>query len=85
MLDAKDAYRLTKKVVQESEDWKYLEERIEYHVNKGHVQFFVSFDHNPQSCLHMLRELGYTVAVDKVSTTANYYSFIISWFQVTER
>lgn len=84
MLDARDAYRIATKVMRESEDWKYLEERIEYHANRGDVQMFVSFDHNPQSVMHMMRELGYTVAVEKVDTKARYYSFIISWFQVTQ-
>ena len=80
MFEAKEAYRLAKKVVREAEDWAYLEERINYHVNRGHVQFFVSFNHNPQTAIHMLRELGYTVAVEKVDPAACYYGFIISWF-----
>ena len=80
MLDAKDAYRLAKKVARESEDWKYLEERIEYHVNRGDVQFFVSFDHNPQTIIHMMRELNYTVTPYKIDKAASYYGFIISWF-----
>ena len=80
MLNAYDAWRNAKDVVENSKDWHYLEERIEWHVSQGHVQMFVSFDHNPQTAIHMLRELGYNVAPHKIDQEANYYSFIVSWF-----
>ena len=80
MMNAGKAYEMATFVVENSKDWKYLEERIEWYVSKGHVQMFVSFDHNPQTAMHMLRELGYTVAPTNVDTNANYYGFTISWF-----
>lgn len=84
MLSAYDAWRNAKDVVEKSEDWYYLEERIEWHVNQGHVQMFVSFDHNPQTALLMLRELGYTVSPQTIDADANYYDFIIAWFGVNK-
>lgn len=80
MLSAYDAWRNAKDVVENSKDWHYLEERIEWHVNQGHVQMFVSFDHNPQTALLMLRELGYVVVPTNVDADASYYGFTISWF-----
>ena len=65
----------------ESKAWRYLEERIEWHTNQGHVQMSVSFDYNPQTALHMLRELGYGVAPQTIDKEAHYYSFIITWFE----
>lgn len=80
MMKASKAYEMATFVVENSKDWEYLEERIEWHTNQGHVQMFVSFDHNPQTAMHMLRELGYTVAPTNVDTDASYYGFTISWF-----
>jgi hypothetical protein len=80
MMNANKAYEMATFVVENSKDWEYLEERIEWHTNHGHVQMFVSFDHNPQTAMHMLRELGYTVAPTNVDTDASYYGFTISWF-----
>lgn len=80
MMDAKKAYEAAKNVAKESETWNYLEERIAWHVSHGHVQMFVSFDHNPQTALHMLRELGYNVSPQTTDENAHYYGFIISWF-----
>lgn len=80
MRKAEKAYEIACAAVEQSADWKYLEERIEYYSNRGYVQMNVSFDHNPQTAIHMLRELGYNVAPNKIDQTANYYSFIISWF-----
>lgn len=80
MMNANEAYEAAKNVAMEKNDWKYLADRIRWHVSEGHVQMFVSFDHNPQTALHMLRELGYTVAPTNVDANANYYGFTISWF-----
>ena len=80
MMSAKQAYEASKKVAMESKAWRYLEERIEWHANQGHVQMSVSFDYNPQAALHMLRELGYNVAPQTIDKEAHYYSFIITWF-----
>lgn len=80
MMNVNEAYEAAKNVVKESETWNYLEERIAWHVSQGHVQMFVSFDYNPQTALHMLRELGYTIAPQTIDENAHYYGFIISWF-----
>lgn len=80
MMNANEAYETAKTVAMESTTWKYLVDRINYHVHEGHVQMFVSFDHNPQTALHMLRELGYTIAPQTIDKDACYYSFIIAWF-----
>lgn len=80
MMNANEAYEAAKTATMESTAWKYLVDRINYHAHKGHVQMFVSFDHNPQTALHMLRELGYTIAPQTIDKEACYYSFIIAWF-----
>lgn len=85
MMDAKQAYVTAKSVAAESATWKYLEDRINWHVSRGHVQMFVSFDHNPQTALHMLRELGYTVSPQTTDKDAHYYGFIISWFPMEQQ
>lgn len=82
MMKANKAYEVATAVVEQSNDWKYLEERIAYAANHGKVSLFVSFDHNPQTALLMLREFGYRVTPDTIDTTASYYSFTISWFEV---
>ncbi len=79
-MNANEAYEIAKAATMESTTWKYLVDRINYHVHEGHVQMFVSFDHNPQTALHMLRELGYTIAPQTIDKDACYYSFIIAWF-----
>ena len=85
MMNANEAYEAAKATTMETTTWKYLVDRINYHARAGHVQMFVSFDHNPQTALHMLRELGYTVSPQTVDKEACYYSFIIAWFpKVTE-
>lgn len=80
MMNANEAYEAAKNVAMESVTWKYLEDRINWHASQGHVQMFVSFDHNPQTALHMLRELGYNVSPQTTDEAAHYYGFIISWF-----
>ena len=80
MMNANEAYEIAKAATLETATWKYLVDRINWHANAGHVQMFVSFDHNPQTALHMLREFGYNVAPQKIDEKANYYGFIISWF-----
>lgn len=80
MMNANKAYAMATSIVENSKDWEYLEERIAWHTNQGHVQMFISFDHNPQTAMHMLRGLGYTVAPTNVDANANYYGFTISWF-----
>ena len=80
MMKAEKAYEIAATVVEESDDWKYLEERITWHANAGHVQMCASFDHNPQTALHMLRELGYKVTPQTIDADAKYFSFTISWF-----
>ena len=84
MKKAEKAYEIACAIVEKSDDWKYLEERINYHVNRGHVQMFVSFNHNPQTAIHMLRELGYNVAPQQIKPDICYYSFIISWFPMNK-
>lgn len=80
MMNAKEAYESAKAVTMESDAWKYLEERISWHAKQGHVQMTVSFDHNPQTALLMLRELGYNVVPQTIDEKACYFGFIISWF-----
>ena len=80
MMNAKEAYEAAKVAAMEKNDWKYLVDRIRWHVSEGHVQMFISFDHNPQTALHMLRELGYMVTPEAIDANAYYYSFTISWF-----
>lgn len=80
MMTANEAYEIAKAATMETTTWKYLVDRINWHTKEGHVQMFVSFDHNPQTALHMLRELGYNVTPQDIDKNANYYSFIISWF-----
>lgn len=80
MMNANEAYEAAKTATMKSTTWKYLVDRINYHAHEGHVQMFVSFDHNPQTALHMLRELGYTIAPQTIDKEACYYSFIIAWF-----
>ena len=80
MMKADKAYEIATAVVESSKDWEYLEERISWHANAGHVQMDVSFNHNPQTALHMLRELGYKVSPNKIDPAECYFSFIISWF-----
>lgn len=85
MMNANEAYETAKVVTMESTTWKYIVDRLNYHVNNGDVQMFLSFDHNPQTALHMLRELGYTIAPQTIDADAKYYSYIIAWFpKVTE-
>lgn len=81
MITAKEAYALSKVQARQSKDWQYLEERIALWVDDGCVQTDVSFDHNPQTCMLMLQELGYVVTPKKIDKAANYYSFTISWFK----
>ena len=80
MITAHEAYEAAKVVTKKSETWKYLTERVNWNMSMGKTQMFVSFDHNPQTAIHMMRELGYNVAPYKIDQEANYYSFIISWF-----
>lgn len=80
MISAHEAYEAAKVMTKKSETWKYLTERINWSMSMGNVQMFVSFDHNPQTAIHMMRELGYTVTPHKIDQEAHYYSFIISWF-----
>lgn len=84
MITAAEAYALAKVQARQSKDWQYLNERIALWVDDGEVQLDVSFDHNPQTCMLMLQELGYTVVLNKIDKTANYYSFTISWFKKGE-
>ena len=80
MMTAKEAYEMAKATTVESVTWKYLADRINWHAGQGHVQMFVSFDHNPQTALHILRELGYKVTPQTIDADAKYFSFTISWF-----
>lgn len=85
MMTAEKAYEAATAIVEDSKTWKYLEERISWHVSQGHVQMFVSFDYNPQTALHMLRTLGYNVAPQTIDQDANYYGFVISWFPMDKK
>ena len=85
MKTANKAYETAIAVVEKSETWQYLEERIEWHVSQGHVQMFVSFDHNPQTAMLMLRDFGYTVTPQTIDRNAKYYGFVISWFPMNKK
>ena len=85
MKTANKAYEIASAAVEKSATWQYLEERINWHANQGHVQMFVSFDHNPQTAMHMLRGLGYTVTPQEIDKDAKYYAFTISWFPMNQK
>ena len=85
MMTANKAYEKAIAITEESNTWKYLEERINWHTNQGHVQMFVSFDYNPQTEMHMLRGLGYNVAPQTADKNAKYYGFVISWFPMNQK